>query len=152
MAGIKANLVNIVESLILNKGVDTFLFGSKSKFNSLCYNTVSELKKKYPYIKRIYVRSFDADADEEYISFLLSRYEETFQPENIFGKASYVQRNREMINMSKYCVAYYDKNYLPPRRKNGKKALHDYQPESGTTVAYAYALKKGKEIINIFEA
>ena len=65
------------------------------------------------------------------------------------GKASYVERNQEMINNSKFCVVYYDENYLPPRRKNSRRDLFDYQPKSGTAVAYDYAVKKKKEIINV---
>jgi len=56
-----------------------------------------------------------------------------------------------MINHSKYCVVYYDENYLPPRRKTGRRDLFDYQPKSGTAVAYDYSVKKKKEIINLFE-
>ena len=63
------------------------------------------------------------------------------------GKASYVERNQEMINHSKFCVVYYDENYLPPRRKNGKRDLFDYQPKSGTKVALDYAIKRNKNII-----
>lgn len=66
------------------------------------------------------------------------------------GKASYVERNQEMINQSNYCIVYYDDNYLPPRRKNSRRDLTDYQPKSGTAVAYEYAIKKKKEIINVF--
>lgn len=40
-------------------------------------------------------------------------------------------------------------NYLPPRRRNSKSDLTDYQPKSGTKVSYDYALKKGKIIINV---
>jgi len=48
-------------------------------------------------------------------------------------------------------VVYYDENYLPPRRKTGRRDLFDYQPKSGTAVAYDYSVKKKKEIINLFE-
>lgn len=65
------------------------------------------------------------------------------------GRASYVERNQEMINKSDYCIVYYDENYAPPRRKNSKRDLFDYQPKSGTKVAYDYAVKKGNEIINV---
>ena len=41
---------NVVEDLIINKEVATFLFGSKSEFDSLCYKIVTDLKDKYPYI------------------------------------------------------------------------------------------------------
>ena len=65
------------------------------------------------------------------------------------GKASYVERNQEMINKSDFCVVYYDENYAPPRRRNSRRDLTDYQPKSGTRLAYDYAVKKGKEIINV---
>ena len=56
-----------------------------------------------------------------------------------------------MINHSKFCVVYYDENHLPPRRKNSRRDLFDYQPKSGTAVAYSYAITKKKTIINTFE-
>ena len=68
------------------------------------------------------------------------------------GRASYVERNQEMINKSEYCVVYYDESYTPPRRKNSKRDLTDYQPKSGTKVAYDFAVKKCRQIINVFEA
>ena len=42
-----------IEDLIVNKGVLYFLFGSRSEFDSLCHKIVTELKIKYPNIKRI---------------------------------------------------------------------------------------------------
>ena len=79
-------------------------------------------------------------------------YGGTYFPERMenAGRASYVKRNQEMINQSKFCVVYYDKNYLPPRRKNSRRDLFDYQPKIGTAVAYDYVVKKKKEIINCF--
>ena len=62
-----------------------------------------------------------------------------------------MERNREMINRADYCVVYYDENYKPPRRKNSRRDLIDYQPKSGTKVAYDYAVKKKKEIINLYK-
>ena len=62
----------------------------------------------------------------------------------------YVERNREMINKSKFCIVYYDENYAPPRRRKSRYDLFDYQPKSGTKLAYDYAVKKEKEIINVF--
>ena len=129
----------------------SFLFGSKSDFDSLCLDIVSEIKEKHPHIKRIYVRSSYADVDDSYINYLLEFYEGTYFPENIrgSGKASYVERNQEMINKSYYCIVYYDKNYAPPRRKSSRHDLFDYQPKSGTAVAYEYAMKKNRVIINV---
>ena len=119
-------------------------------FDDLCHKITTELKEKYPHIKRIYVRSAYQHIPDWYKDSLLKHYEGTYFPEHMenAGRASYVERNQEMINHSKFCVVYYDENYLPPRRKNSRRDLFDYQPKSGTAVAYDYAVKKKKEIIN----
>lgn len=136
---LKSKLIETIEKLICEKQVDTFLFGSKSHFNSLCLELVTELKEKYPHIKRIYVRAEYPDINEQYTNYLLESYEETYYPEHIrsSGKAAYVERNYEMINKSKYCIVYYDEPNAPTARK------------SGTKIALDYAIKKGKQIINI---
>jgi len=147
---LKNNLNKIIENLIVNEKVNTFLFGSKSEFDRLCLKIVTELKEKYPHIKRIYVRAEYQHINKQYLNYLSESYEDTYYPEQIVnsGRASYAERNQEMINKSKFCVIYYDKNYLPPRRKNSKQDLADYQPKSGTAIAYNYAVKKKREIIN----
>ena len=150
---LKNNLSKIIESLITDEKVDTFLFGSNSDFDDLCVKTVGKLKEKYPNIRRIYVRSTYKNISERYKDYLLKEYDDTYFPEKIenSGKASYAERNQKMIDQSKFCVVYYDENYLPPRRKNSKSDFFDYQPKSGTAIAYSYAVKKEKEIINMFE-
>ena len=149
---LKNNLYEIIENLIVNEKIDTFFFGSKSQFDDLCHKVVTEMKEKYPHIKRVYVRSAFQHIPDWYEDSLLQHYEDTYFPEHMenAGRASYVERNQEMINHSKFCVVYYDENYLPPRRKNSRRDLFDYQPKSGTAVAYDYAVKKKKEIINVF--
>ena len=134
---LKSKLIEIIERLIVEKKVDTFLFGSKSRFNSLCLELVSEIKEKYPHIKRIYVRAEYPDINEQYTNYLLKSYEETYYPENILGsgRAVYVKRNFEMINKSRFCVVYYDEQFAPTTRK------------SGTKIALDYAIKKEKSII-----
>ena len=62
--------------------------------------------------------------------------------------AAYVECNYEMIEKSNYCVIYYDENYMPPRRKNSRRDLFDYQPNSGTKRAYDYAVTKNLKILN----
>ncbi len=37
---------NLIQDLIENKGVQTFLFGSRSEFDDLCHEIVTELQKK----------------------------------------------------------------------------------------------------------
>ena len=71
------------------------------------------------------------------------------------GKASYVERNQDMINASDYCVFYYNSDYQPPKRKYSKRGVCEYQPKSGTELAFDYACQKklaGKDltIINLY--
>ncbi len=148
---LKSRLYNEIETLITYKKVHTFLFGSKSQFDDLCYKIVTELKEKYPHIKRIYVRAEFPYIDDSYKKYLLESYEDTYYPSKMIdaGKAAYEERNYEMINNSRYCICYYDENYMPPRRKNSRRDLTDYQPKSGTGIAFDYARKKELNIINL---
>ncbi len=138
----RKKLYNTVEKMIVDYNIDTFFFGSKSEFNEFCYDVVSNFKIKYPHIKRIYVRAQFPVINDEYREYLHQLYEDTYYPENIInaGKATYVKRNFEMIDRSKICIMYFDKNYNL-----------SYKGKSGTKIAYDYAFKSGKWIINIFE-
>ena len=126
---------------LINKGVTTFLFGSMSEFDRVSWETVTEIKKEHPFIKRVYVRSAYQDIDKSYEKYLLKFYEETYFPSDIenAGKYSYVERNYEMINNSKYCVFYYNENYAKSIKRR-----------SGTQIAYEYAIKKKKAVINLY--
>ena len=42
-----------VERLITEEGVTYFLFGSRSDFDSICHDVVTELQEKYPTIQRV---------------------------------------------------------------------------------------------------
>ena len=149
---LKTTLYNTVRELITS-GITTFYFGSKSQFDDLCYDIVSELKEEFPNIQRIYVRAQNPYLSEHYYEFLLKSYEDTYYPLEILnsGKAAYVERNFEMIDKCSFCVIYYDEKYMPNRRKISKRDILDYQPKSGTRIAYDYANKQGKNIINIYE-
>lgn len=125
---LKAKLYKTIESLIVNENVDTFLFGSKSRFDSLCLELVTKLKEKHPHIKRIYVRAEFPIISDEYKAYLLESYEDTYYPEKLIdaGKAVYVERNIEMINRSRFCIVYFDESYAPSKRKSGTKIALDY--------------------------
>jgi len=137
---LKTKLIEVLEKLIVDEKVDTFLFGSKSRFNSLCLEIVTEMKAKYPHIKRVYVRAEYPYISEHYKNYLLESYEDTYYPEKIMnsGIASYVERNYEMIDKSQFCIVYYDQQSAPTTRK------------SGTKIALDYAIKQGKKIIRAF--
>ncbi|MBQ7880582.1 MAG: hypothetical protein IJ358_01905 [Clostridia bacterium] len=147
---LEQKLREYIEYLILNKNVGCFLFGSRSKFDELCLKIVTELKIKYPYIKRIYVRAEFQNIDKSYEEYLLKSYDETFFPKQIqnAGKFSYVERNQIMIDKSDYCVFYYKENYIPPTKKANKRGLFN-KCNSGTKLALDYAKQKKKEIVII---
>lgn len=126
---------------LIQRGITIFIFGSKSEFDNLSLEIVTEFKKTYPFIKRVYVRSAFQYIDKNYEKYLLKLYDETYFPHKIekAGKYSYVERNYEMIDNSSCCVFYYDENYITSLKRN-----------SGTKIAYEYAIKKKKEIFNLY--
>ena len=134
---LKTTLYETIERLITNEKIDTFLFGSKSQFNDLCLALVTEIKEKYPQIKRVYVRAEYPYINDDYNNYLLTYYEDTYYPPKATnaGKASYIQRNCEMIEKSRFCLIYYDEEAIPNNRK------------SGTKIALDYAKKQNKNII-----
>ncbi|MEE0928270.1 MAG: hypothetical protein UIG59_03675 [Acutalibacteraceae bacterium] len=134
---LKTGLMEVIEKLITDEGVDTFLFGSKSRFNSLCLELVTKLKQKHPHIKRVYVRAEFPIIDDDYKAYLLRSYEETYYPKKILnaGRAAYIERNFAMIDKSHFCIVYFEEGELPVNRK------------SGTKTALDYAIKRDKEVI-----
>ena len=121
---------------LIGEGADTFFFGSKSEFDDLCREIVGEFRL----------------LDSSYEQYLLQFYEETYFPLGMekAGRKIYVERNQEMIKQSDVYVFYYNAQYkLPPVRKNS--ALPDIQRKSGTAIAFEYACRRGKRIINLFE-
>lgn len=164
---LKMRIIDTVLALITD-GANTFLFGSRSEFDTLCWNVVTELQAKYPNIKRVSyntphesaITSIEERQRLELISSKLVGSEVHLKDyENAVDslkssratKDVYIMRNQEMIDNSDVCVFYYNKDYLPPRRKQSKRHVLDYQPQSGTAVAFAYAKRKGKTIINLFD-
>lgn len=134
---LNSRLYGAIEKLILEERVYTFIFGSKSRFDSLCLEIVTALKEKYPHVKRIYVRAEFPYIDGQYQRYLEKSYEETYYPERLInaGRAVYVERNFEMIDKSDFCIFYYDEGYTPHKRR------------SGTRIAFDYAVKQSKNII-----
>lgn len=148
----RKQLKELLLSLIDDKNADTFLFGSKSDFNNLCLEIVTAIQKERPNIKRVYVRAEYPYINKDYEDYLLESYDATYIPENVVeaGKAAYVERNFHMIDKADLCVFYYDENYKPPLKPATRGRITREQPKSGTKVAYEYAIRQQKEIINLF--
>ena len=169
---LKQKVRETVKRLIEGEGVDTFLFGSRSKFDDLCHCIVTEMQKNNSHIKRIvyicrseYACIKEEKEERERIARAVVKqdikykdYEGSIMSNRLClaGKASYVERNQDMIDASDYCVFYYNENYQPPKRKYSKRDVCEYQPKSGTQIAFDYAnlrRHRGKEvtIINLYE-
>ena len=162
-----AKLTSVIEDLIVNKAVKNFLFGSRSDFDFICHQVVTDLKQKYPEIQRkCYTCRHETctlESEREYWEKVHSWYEKKevtllgveeeieHKTKWVSGKASYVERNQAMIDDSDYCIFYYDTNYLPEIRRHSSRYIGVYQPKSGTALAYAYAKRKKKILINILE-
>ena len=164
---LKQRLQNTIEMLIKEKQVRTFIFGSRSEFDFLCHQIVSNLMSIYPTIERVVytcksefaVLKQDKTKLEQIFSnafkqdITLCEYEKEIEHKTKFtsGKASYIERNKAMIDASSFCIFYYDENYKPQKRKYKKSDVFEYQPNSGTSLAYEYAKQKNKNIINLFD-
>lgn len=160
------NLKKFIEHLIVNESFHNFLFGSRSNFDFICHKIVTELKEKYPFIQRrrytCRSESCTLESEREHwekvysyfrkekVSLLGVESEIEFKNKWIAGKASYVERNQAMIDDSDMCVFYYNENYKPQKRKYSKQSFSAYQPKSGTALAYDYAIRKNKKIVNVF--
>lgn len=134
---LKEKVKRVIEDLIVNHNVLTFLFGSRSDFDHLCHLVVTELKEKYPNIKRLSytcrsetctLESERAYWEEVYSYFrkekeTLLGIEEEIEHKTKYtsGRVSYVERNQAMINDSDYCIFYYDENYQPEMKKYSKR-------------------------------
>lgn len=141
---LKEKVKETVERLIVEEGVDTFLFGSRSKFDELCHIVVTELQKTYPNIRRIaYLCKHEtgclvgAGASlTRQIEEITGRKERVLEYEEIkksgrvnsAGRACYVLRNQWMIDESNFAIFHID--------------LDDSKNKSGTQKAFEYAKQK----------
>lgn len=121
--------------LTANENLKNFYFGSRSAFNEICLQIVTELKNKYPNLIRIYVRAEYEFISQEYENNLLQIYDKTFYSTKAknANRLAYIKRNEEIIDSSDICVFYYTNKTL----------------RSGTYIALNYAKKHNKKIIII---
>ena len=161
--------LNTVISDLLRSGYTRFIFGSKSRFAFLCLKIVSDLKEIYPHIVRVaydtksehsvlqeekeYIERLFSDPSGEKVNFLC--VDQSIKDDKMFvsGIASYIERDQLMIDNSDCCVFYYDIDYTPEIKIRSRKFVNGCKTssQSGTAIAYRYAEKKHKQIINIFE-
>ena len=157
--------LNLLVENLIKKGVKRFIFGSRSEFDSLCHSIVTKLKIKYPEIIRVVYNTKSEAAvyetersrfEKSYSRILnkcvsLAGYEEIHKPDVMYksGRASYLIRNRIMIDESDYCIFYYDKTYTVREQGSVRLPKNRINNSSGTLSAYNYAKRKEKNIFNV---
>ena len=149
---LKQKVRETVERLIVEEGVEAFLFGSRSKFDELCHIVVTELKEKYPYIRRIaYLCKHETGCLvgtgmelKRKIKEITGRdayvpeYEEIKKSDrvNSAGRACYIERNQLMIDESLFIIFHF-------MRESKSR-------QNGTMKASQYA-QKAKKVVEIIE-
>ena len=123
---LKEKVRETVEHLIVEEGVDTFLFGSRSKFDELCHIVVTDLQKMYPNIRRVAYLCKHENAClvgagtslTHQIEEITGRKERVLEYEEIkksdrvnsAGRDCYVERNYWMIDESDFAIFHLDEN------------------------------------------
>ena len=131
-----AVIVDLVE-----KGYKKFIFGDHSSFTDICHGIAADVKNVNKDITIIHYRCNYENAGEYTMQFLILGYDQSIFPAGIrnSGRASYIERDRAMIDSSDMCIFYYDEKHQPSKSR-----------VSGTAKAYEYALSKHKTIINLY--
>lgn len=150
----------LCKRMFLENDVKKFFFGDNSDFIKICYKAVTRLQNEFPIIKVITVpvpsmAVLLKDIPENRIfakreKWMIFDYCVEIPKLEKAGKATYVVRNRYMIDLSEFCIFYYDKNYSP--KAFYKNCGLQVQSKSGTKVALDYAIQKKKQIISILDS
>lgn len=119
---------------LINQGCKYFYFGGFGEFDDLCHKVITELKKRYSYIQRIFCLTDPRHQriskrpkwlkEEDYEEFVYLELKFDWWYQRIY------YRNCAMIDLSDVVVFYVEE-----RENSG---------------AYKYAKQKKKQIINLF--
>ncbi|MBQ8444095.1 MAG: hypothetical protein IJX25_01935 [Clostridia bacterium] len=125
-----------LEDMIVNENYGLFFFGGLGMFDYLCWQVVSELKEKYPHIRRIFCL-YDP-RHQRYLKRPAWMSDENFEEivyldlEFDYWYSRIYYRNIEMINQSDFVIFY----VAIPERSGAYKAMQ-------------HAIKKKKGFINL---
>lgn len=125
----KRNLLKQEAEKLINQGADTFYPGGYGQFDGLAAGVLTELKEKYPHIKRILVIPY---LNRDYY---MKNYDESLYPplENVPYKFCISKRNEWMVKNSDILMCYIKFTF------------------GGAYKTYKYAKNHKKTTINLFD-
>lgn len=110
---IKEKLLENIEKLATQNGVETFITGGALGFDTLAANCAAKLREKYPNIRlSVYIPCRGQSKrwrinDKFYYRLLLSKADEIkYVSEDDYNDSCMHERNMKMIWDSSYCIAY----------------------------------------------
>lgn len=118
-------LQNGITKLVVKDGIHIFLFSNAGQFDDDCYEIVSKLKSRYPYIERHYYHGC-CDYDRGYVAWMSTFYDNVHFPPKGFVISHYL-RDCTMVDICDVILT------------------------CGEAAAVEYARKLKKQVINIFE-
>ena len=126
---VKPALLEVLEDLIRNHGVDTFYVGNQGQFDASVRSTLRQLQTKYPHIRYAVVLAYMPGEKTEYTDT-----SDTMLPEGIEGihpRYAINWRNRWMLKNADFVVTFINRSW-------------------GGAVQYAKsAINQGKTVFNI---
>lgn len=134
-------LWDVLTNLVANEGADLFFFTNEGLFDFSCWQIVSQLKMRYPNIRRIYAQTGYEDNNGN-LQEIDKYYDRIFYLGSICENsllAPYV-RNRVMVGMCDVVVTNVDLKKLPTPRI-----------ESSTEAAIKFAKRYKKRVINLIK-
>lgn len=109
-----------------------FYLGDYGRFDGLCNNTLRQLQKEYPRLRRVFVTPY---LEPEYAHFQYANdyYDEVLYPftDKVVKRFAISKRNQWMVNEADLVIAYVD---------------HDY---GGAAKTFEYAVRKKKKYVNL---
>ncbi len=128
--------VSIEVGNLVEEGADRFCFAFGGTLTDICLDVIKKLKRRYD-IKRVYYRAAYTDEKDAVADYVVSFFEKKHFDESVSKKGvdAVGKRYRFMIDDCDVLLTLYD----PKREK------------SATAAAVAYARKKKKRIINVWD-
>lgn len=124
----------VVERLIVDENVKTFMTGGMGQFDSKFAASVRRLKLKHPDIELFLVLPYFSNALNTYKNYYEEMYDEIIVPDAVIGahpKSAITKRNRWMAEKSDFIVGFVHRDF------------------GGAYTAIKYARKLGKPIFNL---